>query len=207
MSNIVEWIGYLASAIILVSLLMSSIIKLRIINTVGSVIFAVYGIIIGSIPVAVMNFGIVGINIYYLIKMYSAKDPLNIVEMAPNSEYMINFLDYYSDEIKKFSDFRMDSLSDTAISFLITRDMQDAGVFICSEHDEETLNIELDFVTPQYRDFQIGSHIFSKKNDVFLSKGYKRFVAESENPVHVKYLRKMGFKAFGASGRLWEKDI
>ncbi len=207
MSVFVEWIGYIASAIILVSLLMSSIIKLRIINTVGSVIFAVYGIIIGSIPVAVMNFGIVGINIYYLIKMYSAKDPLSIVEMPATSEYMTNFLTFYKDEIKKFADYSEDKLKNAVISFLVMRDMQDAGAFICSEHDGQTLNIELDFVTPKYRDFQIGNFIFNKQKEMFQGKGYKRFVAESDNHVHIKYLKKMGFSEFGASGRLWARDI
>ena len=38
--TIVEIIGYLGSALVLVSMLMTSVIKLRIINLTGSVIFA-----------------------------------------------------------------------------------------------------------------------------------------------------------------------
>jgi hypothetical protein len=207
MQNWLEWMGYAASAIILVSLLMSSIIKLRIINTIGSTIFAVYGILIGSLPVAVMNFGIVAINAYYLIKIFSEKAPLSLVEMSPNSEYMTSFIDYYESDIKKFVRFNKAVLKDSVIAFLVLRDMQDAGAFICSEHDSETLKIDVDFVTPKYRDFSIGKYIYKDQKKLFLDKGYKRFIAESENDYHIKYLKKMGFSEFGDSGRLWVKEI
>lgn len=58
-----EWLGYIASLIVLISLLMSSVKKLRWINLLGSLTFAVYGFLINALPVAVMNAGIVGINI------------------------------------------------------------------------------------------------------------------------------------------------
>ena len=63
----VELIGYIASVMIFISILSSSILKLRIINLVGSGIFAVYGFLIGSIPTGLMNTLIVIVNIYYLI--------------------------------------------------------------------------------------------------------------------------------------------
>lgn len=68
-----EFLGYIASFIILVSLLMSSIVKLRWINLLGSAIFSVYGFLIGALPVAFMNLCISLINIYYLIKIYHKK--------------------------------------------------------------------------------------------------------------------------------------
>ena len=66
----VEIIGYIASAIVLISFLMKNIKKLRIINTVGCLIFIVYGVLLNfSIPIIITNAVIVGINIYFLIKM------------------------------------------------------------------------------------------------------------------------------------------
>lgn len=69
-----EWLGYLASVIVLISLLMSDILKLRWINLVGSSLFSLYGFLIGALPVGFMNFGIALINIYYLFKLYSNKE-------------------------------------------------------------------------------------------------------------------------------------
>lgn len=68
---LIEWVGYAASAFIVISLIMTSVIKLRIVNTVGCVLFVVYGFIVGAYPVAVSNLLIVLINLYHLYKIKS----------------------------------------------------------------------------------------------------------------------------------------
>ena len=65
----IELFGYLGSALVVVSMLMTSVMKLRIINTVGSVIFMIYALIIRSYPTALMNLFLVGINIYHMLKL------------------------------------------------------------------------------------------------------------------------------------------
>jgi uncharacterized protein with PQ loop repeat len=66
---IVDIIGYIASAVVLISFLMKNIKKLRVINTIGCLIFIVYGVLLNfSIPIILTNSVIVGINIYFLIK-------------------------------------------------------------------------------------------------------------------------------------------
>lgn len=71
----IEWIGYIASLLVFISLLSSSILKLRIINMVGSAIFAVYGFMIHSVPEQMlMNTLIVMVNMYYLVKLFRAKN-------------------------------------------------------------------------------------------------------------------------------------
>lgn len=64
-----ELIGYLASAFVAVSLLMSNMRWLRYINSIGCILFVIYGIWIQAYPVAYMNTFCLLINIYYLIKM------------------------------------------------------------------------------------------------------------------------------------------
>lgn len=75
--NWVEWVGYLASFLVLISLLMSSIVKLRWINLVGSSMFSIYGFLISSYPVAFMNAATALINVYYLIKIYRSQEENN----------------------------------------------------------------------------------------------------------------------------------
>ena len=45
---IIEAVGYLGSFLVLVSFLMTSVVKLRIVNTIGSLIFMIYALIIKS---------------------------------------------------------------------------------------------------------------------------------------------------------------
>ncbi len=63
---VVEWIGYLASLIILISYITKNITTLRVIGTVGCVLFVMYGVIIESWPLVITNGTIVFINLYYI---------------------------------------------------------------------------------------------------------------------------------------------
>lgn len=65
-----EGLGYLASVLVAVSLTMRSLLKLRVINLAGAMLFTIYGLVIGALPVAALNFFIVGVNVYYLHQMF-----------------------------------------------------------------------------------------------------------------------------------------
>jgi uncharacterized protein with PQ loop repeat len=69
-SAFIEWIGYLASILITISMFMKDIFKLRFINLIGCILFTIYGLIIGAYPVAVANGIIVFVNLYYLYKLF-----------------------------------------------------------------------------------------------------------------------------------------
>ena len=73
-ATIWEWVGYLASVVVAISLMMSSIKKLRWWNLIGAALFVAYGIAISAYPVALVNFFIVLIDAYYLIKLYREAD-------------------------------------------------------------------------------------------------------------------------------------
>lgn len=66
-SNLTEWVGYAASAGVLISFIMKDIKKLRIINSVGCALFVLYGVMLNmSMPIIITNVAILLINFYYL---------------------------------------------------------------------------------------------------------------------------------------------
>ncbi|ABI40101.1 conserved hypothetical protein [Shewanella sp. MR-4] len=65
-----EWVGYLASVVVAISLMMSNIKKLRWLNLLGALLFVAYGMAIQAYPVAAVNFFIVLIDAYYLVVIY-----------------------------------------------------------------------------------------------------------------------------------------
>jgi predicted Abi (CAAX) family protease len=67
-SNLIEWLGYLASGLVAISFLMKSIRKLRLVNMFGAACFVIYSVIIQVWPVALINMFIIVVNIYYLTK-------------------------------------------------------------------------------------------------------------------------------------------
>ncbi len=190
----VEWIGYLASALVLISLMMASILKLRIINMIGAFIFCIYGLLIGSYPVAGMNFLIVLSNIYYLLKLRKVKEEFTIMETSPNSTFLGRFLEINHAEIKRFFPKFVFNNEIHNVSFYILRNMSIAGLFIASHYSSSTLKIVLDYVTPQYRDFKVGNYVHHQLVKYFIAKGYRKLLCETKNPQHIKYLERMGYQ-------------
>lgn len=70
--SITEWVGYLASVALIISFMMKNVKTLRIINSVGAVLFIIYGYMLHtSWPIIITNVFILLTNIYYLtIKRY-----------------------------------------------------------------------------------------------------------------------------------------
>ncbi|MDU4883363.1 MAG: YgjV family protein [Clostridium celatum] len=69
----IEWVGYVASIMIAISLIMSDIVKLRVINSIGCILFAIYGFTVKAYPVGIINSFIFFVNSYYLYKFYKDK--------------------------------------------------------------------------------------------------------------------------------------
>lgn len=63
-----EWLGIIASVIILISFLTSNQIKTRIINSVGCVVFVVYGFLLPTYSTAFMNLAMLVVHAVFLIK-------------------------------------------------------------------------------------------------------------------------------------------
>ena len=66
----VEWLGYTAMATVLISFLMKSVIKLRLINALGCLLFILYGFMLQPIskPIIITNFAILAINLFHILK-------------------------------------------------------------------------------------------------------------------------------------------
>ena len=73
----IEWVGYAASIMIAISLIMTNIVKLRIINSIGCILFAIYGFTVKAYPVGIINAFIFFVNSYYLYKMYKEGNKRN----------------------------------------------------------------------------------------------------------------------------------
>jgi len=62
-----EWVGYLASLALIISFMMKNVNTLRVINSIGAVLFVIYGYMLHiSWPIIITNGFILTANIYYL---------------------------------------------------------------------------------------------------------------------------------------------
>jgi len=63
----IEWVGYAAMLALLISFMMKDVRRLRIINSIGAILFVIYGFMLQtSWPIIITNLAILCINGYYL---------------------------------------------------------------------------------------------------------------------------------------------
>ena len=167
---------------------MASVFKLRVVNSIGSVIFTVYAFIIHSYPTAIMNTCLVLINVYYLIKMTNTTRTYDFIKTDVNDSLLKYTIDKNRDDIIKcFPGISLD-FADSNCTYAVCHNGKPAGIFIGRKSGDD-VDILLDYSTPEYRDFSIGNFLFSNlKTEGIKSVSYRGAVDNHRN-----YLEKTGF--------------
>ncbi len=204
MKDFVEWFGYGASVVVAVSLLMSSLLRLRWINLTGALLFTAYGLMIHAYPVALLNFAIAGINVWHLVKLLGRKEDFKLVPAGADSPLLAEFLRVHEGGIRRFfPEFAPAAAGADGAAFFTLRDARVAGVILTRRLAADTLGLTLDYVIPEYRDFKVGRFVFGQNRAVFRALGVSRVASEPHSPTHREYLLKMGF----AAGRVGDRDL
>ncbi len=72
--NWIEGLGYVATIVTLISMMVKDMVYLRVINSVGCLLWIGYGMMSESIPVLIVNTVILGIHIFKLIELKETED-------------------------------------------------------------------------------------------------------------------------------------
>lgn len=190
-SALVELIGYLASALVVVSLAMSSVVRLRIASTIGSLLFIAYGALLPSIPLILTNIATLGLNLWYLRKEFSSRSNLGAVPIDADQPFLVDFLSSHADDIHHTQP-EFDSAGPGNFVLVLTRDGLPAGAVV-GQPDGSTLRLRLDYVMHAYRDTQLGSWLYTTGRRAFTDAGFTRIIAVPRTDSHSRYLRKVGF--------------
>ncbi|HSL74987.1 MAG TPA: hypothetical protein VK853_10985 [Ilumatobacteraceae bacterium] len=193
-------VGYVASALVVLSLTMTSVVRLRVISLLGSATFLLYGLLIESAPIVVTNGAIVAINAWFLRKEFAPGSPagvdLGASRIRPDSPFLHDFVDFHLADIHRFQpDFAL-PVGDDVESWLLMRDGLPAGLLI-GRRAGSTLTIDLDYVLGPYRDSRLGRWLFGPGAEVFRRNGIDTVRSHGSTDVHRKYLERMGFHPTG----------
>ncbi len=195
-----ELLGYVASALIAMSMMMSSVLWLRVINLTGAVAFTIYGLLIHAYPVAALNGLIVFVNGGYLLRMLTTKEYFQLLQLEPQSDYLEYFLGFYrADILKLVPDFQYQPV-ENQVTLFILRDCKPVGVFIAVETSVGVLRVVLDFVIPRYRDLKVGRYLFVDQAEFFRARGITEIVVRSRTKEFASYLLKVGFETGHEAG-------
>jgi len=192
--TIVLLVGYAASVLLAISLLVNNDLKFRWLNTWGCVAFIVYGIMIHAFPIILTNSILLLINAFHLVKIYRRNENFDLLEFNKDDKLIHKFLSFHQKDIKSyFPEFDPEEAGNN-ISFVVLRDMVIANIFVASVMDDGTALVKINYTVPKYRDYKIGKFLFQKEKQFLLSKGIRRLVyTKVFNKKHEAYLVKMGF--------------
>jgi hypothetical protein len=194
-----ELVGYASSVLIAISIMMTSILRLRLINLVGSAAFSMYGLVIGAYPVAVLNGFIVLVNMFHLARIFRAKEYFQLLPLKPDSQYLPYFLKFYGDDIRRILPNFEYCPSPNQILLFVLRDCTPVGVFI-AEQRGSVLWVVLDFVIPRYRDLKIGHFLFVEQAAFFKNHDVKEIIISPRTAEFGAYLVKVGFEPAALRG-------
>lgn len=205
--DITQLLGYVASFIIFISLTMKSIIKLRILNAVGCLLFVVFALKTASWPAVVMNIGIVFIDIYYFWKMVKIKDNFEVLEVRKDNEIVQHFFEKNKQELAALFGNEAFTASDKVALFFRNNDI--AGVVAYTVKDApagKTADLLIDFVVAKYRDLAVGKHFFIEDVSFWKQQGITSLAAAQPSQSHAHYLERLGFTCSGNSS-VWTKSL
>jgi hypothetical protein len=206
----VELIGYTASALVVLSLTMTSVVRLRMVSLCGSVTFFVYGALIDSIPIMITNGSIAVINVWFLRKEFASGGPhgrdLGVSHIRADSPFLADFVAFHLTDIHRFQpDFHLPT-GDDVVTLLLNRDGLPAGLLI-GRRDGSTLTIDLDYVLGPYRDSRLGRWLYGPGADVFRADGIAELRSAGTTDTHRKYLERVGFHPSPTEPDLFELTL
>ena len=186
---VLEIVGYVGSFLVVISMLMSSIVKLRVINTIGSVISGVYAVICGALPLALMNLCLIVINLINLFKLLGKKPPYELVE-AQGSDALVRYFEKtYREDIRRYFPDFAGAEADGDAAFVTCCEGTPVGLLL-GRREGETLELAADYTTPAYRDCSVGRYL----HDELPKSGVSRLrYTQKLTEEHRAYLEKMGY--------------
>lgn len=196
---IFEIIGYVGSAFVLASFLMASVVRLRVINSIGCVVSVVYGLLIRAYPTVIMNAALLLINIFFLIRMSKQKSADYHADRAKaGDQFLRYFLTAHGEDIRKFFPAFAGAEGCNYIRFAYCGDK--AAGLVMGELSDGTLDLKLDYTTAEYRDLSVGSWLYES----LAAEGIRKVTLSVPTQEHEKYMQKMGFVK---EGDAWVKTL
>ena len=202
-------LGYLAFILLAISLLVNNEIRFHWLNSLGSLSFVLYGLMIDAFPIIITNGFLLCINIYYLIKIYTTDEDFDLIEFFSNDTLIQKYFSFYQKDILTFfPDFSLQD-KENELRFIVLRDLAFANIFVAQISSEGIAYVKINYTTPKYRDFKVGKFIFEKENKYLKSKGIKQIVyKEVINKNHIQFLKIMKFKKIIIDGnKCYTKEI
>ncbi|MBO5040604.1 MAG: hypothetical protein J6D09_05860 [Clostridia bacterium] len=166
-----EIFGYIGTALVLLSMMMTKLSMLRIFNICGSVISAAYSYLSDAMPVVLLNLGLIVINLIHLVMEGIKKKQFNVISKDVNDEVINAFLEKNCEDIKKrFPDLVLNIGNGSKI-YMVYSGKEPVGIFVGGEENGD-LRISFGYSAPGYKYGEVVMRFMTElKNNGGISEG------------------------------------
>jgi hypothetical protein len=190
-------LGWAGSALLVFSLMQARVLRFRVLNLVACLILVVFNAILEIWPMVAMNVVLSAINLWFLRKLLGERHDekaFAVLEVSPTDEYLRHVLRVHqADMLKHQPDLLWDGAAPGRRAFLVLHGDETVGVVLAHEEDG-VLQIELDWVSPRFRDFAPGEFVW-RRSEVLREQGLRRVV--SPPAMVAPYYDRIGFRREG----------
>jgi hypothetical protein len=187
-------LGWAGSALLIYSIMQARVLRFRILNLIACVVLVVFNAILGIWPMVAMNLALSGINVYFIRKLVTERHDdraYSVVEVGPNDEYLRHVLRVHGHDILTFNpEFIWDGAEPDRSAYLVLHGDETVGVVLVRDAGDGVAQVELDYVTPRFRDFSPGEFVW-RKSGLLTDEGFRKVV--TPKGMVAPYYDKLGF--------------
>ena len=205
----VQALGWAGSALLVFSLLQARVLRFRLLNLVASCTLTVFNALLMVWPMVAMNIVIAGINVWFIVRLLRERGDEKVYEVVPvgaDEAYLQHFLKVQGADIARYfpafdASPGTGGLGEGRSAYLVERGNETVGVVVVRDAGDGVARVELDYVTPRFRDFSPGEFVY-RSSGLFRGKGIRRIVTPPGmvNP----YYARLGFRP---EGDHWVADV
>jgi len=193
-------LGWAGSALLIFSLMQARVLRFRLLNLVACVILVIFNGLLGIWPMAAMNVALAGINLWFIRNLVSERHSevaFEVLEVGPFDEYLRHTLRVHADDIERFQPgFVWNPTAPGHTAYLVQRGDETVGVVLVGDAGDGVAQVELDYVTPRFRDFSPGEFVY-RRSGLFRDRGFRKVVTPAG--MVAPYYDRLGMRREGES--------
>jgi len=197
---LLEIVGWFGSAMLVVSLLQTRVMRFRALNAAASAVLTGYNAVLGVWPMVALNLVLVGVNLWVVIGLLRRRhDPraYDVVRIGVGEPFLARVLIRHADDLAAHAVAAPTVLAEAQHAFVVTSGDDLVGVVLSREGDTpDEQQVVLDYVLPPYRDFTPGEFVY-RGDGLFAQMGARRVVASPAlvgSDRYRGYLTAVGFR-------------
>jgi hypothetical protein len=174
------------------------VLRFRVLNTLGCVVLIVFNALVGVWPMVGMNVVLAGINLWFIRRLVTERHDdraYQVLEVGLGDAYLQHFLRVHDEDIHRFfpaADWARPEPARAA--FLVEHGDETVGVVLVRDVGAGVAQVELDYVTPRFRDFTPGEFVY-RRSGLFRDRGFRRVL--SPPGMLSPYYDRLGFRRVG----------